>query len=71
MGMEATTTPEAKEATAMTTTATDSFLADRAAWVAKGRPADPADPHWAGVLAAEADRLAGVRHLVTPLVVFG
>lgn len=30
----------------------DTFSELRAAWVAKGRPADPADPYWATVLEA-------------------
>lgn len=54
----------------------DSFLADREAWVAAGRPADMSFAHWAGVVSAAADREAEARGYVAPpaaapLVVFG
>jgi hypothetical protein len=48
---------------------TPEFDADaaRAAWVDKGRPADPTDPYWASVLAALA---TPVPVWVDPLVSF-
>jgi hypothetical protein len=46
----------------------ESFDSLRAAWVAKGRPADIADPYWASVIAAQnAPKVA----FVEPLVIFG
>jgi hypothetical protein len=42
------------------------FLAARAEWVAKGRPADESDPYWASVVAAQA---APRPTVVMPLVV--
>ena len=41
---------------------------EREAWVAKGRPADPADPYWARVLAS---REAPRPKWVAPLLTFG
>ena len=46
----------------------DNFSELRAAWVAKGRPADETDPYWASVLAAQA---APRPRFVAPLVSFG
>lgn len=46
----------------------DEFLSLRAAWVAKGRPADPTDPYWASVLASQD---APRPTWVAPLVTFG
>jgi hypothetical protein len=56
---------------------------NRAAWVAKGRPADPADPYWASVLVRQAEAQAEAEErrarqalglpprLVQPLLTFG
>ena len=44
------------------------LLDARAEWVAKGRPADPADPYWASVLASQAQPRPT---WVEPLVSFG
>lgn len=52
----------------MGTDPTSEFLARRAAWVAKGRPADPTDPHWASVLASQDEPPP---RFVEPLVSFG
>ena len=58
----------------MAATTPDRWSVNRAAWVAKGRPADPNDPHWASVLDEMARREAEaadptLRRPVTPLVV--
>jgi hypothetical protein len=47
---------------------TSDLLALRAEWVSKGRPADPADPYWASVLASQAQARPT---WVEPLVIFG
>jgi hypothetical protein len=56
----------------MTTTNPDTFTADRAAWVAAGRPADPSFAHWARVLEDHARRQAGeLEPVLEPLVRLG
>ncbi len=64
--MASPTRPESNLATLAQVEQVDQFLADRAEWVAAGRPADMTFRHWRGVISAKADRFAEELGYVRP-----